>query len=1417
MQLDDYATDPLHPNQNPITDDDDNAAIESDSSLDEEESPLVLALDDLESRLVASLNEFKSHPGRASDPRSQTIHDELASILRPVVEVTSHLGPSTGRALANGYPHLLGVEMCVDEIYQRTVSELALPVILESAQSDVIPAKRAASLATFHTLYNEWRKGGSWLDGTTNAPAWSGPYGPGGAGSAAGGVPAIAAQESGRRTNLRSMRKAELLRRWVQGAIPNLAPGTFTSSSLDASAASRGVLSASAALKPCLKYMAERIGSADDAGALRLFLPVMRLIEGVLGRLFLEGARKNDGRDINNEKEGDALRSSCIKFLEIVVLCFSNKALPGAAGSQAARMKKDASQANDFSLEDLPPGHPIITRENLEEIGEYAFSTLRGLVLLGGQAEIDPNLLLAAAASSSVGNEFMGGGSSPFQQILSIIKPAALAFLKVESDAEKAGAESGDKDSFILDRSNIELGFGLSQKSYSLSINAVQMLATKRPVFFKESSICLARRTMDPPGGLSGDAEGLLTKAAVTGIRTHLRSSCLTLLRNFLSVTSGCWEALADALNASGMKAQADRALQASRQQLNLMKGGRAARNRAAIFYEWESADNTRQLKRQRDSDDAEARVRAAKIARGLGSGVQLPTSMVDACELVLLNLENLPPKRPPVSSTSQRKRPIDLDFVVDAVMSNGASLSVNENRWYDRDGGEAWTMEEGEVGEDGRRILSFSLSDKVLEAGVMAAESDELKDSVKAFADQSKLAASKAFSRVLFSASNARSEAVADMGKQLAARLAWTLSGVKPSIEIESAHSMAVKSVEGAMSKNDGKKKESAAELLSFVESHPLVSSCLTFDMTPNISSQAVHPKEDGGQPNSPASSLSLRVLNEAYVCSTDADDDERLHEKKYEQCLDVYVSTVVNACNMANKKPNDNERKRIANLAASALPHHLVSLPALTPSSLNLVGAMCDIDEISKKALIKSSKQTIAESAAAHAAKAAAEKRATAALLILRDVAFQRDAVRQSAIDCAVAIAAGRLPASQPIEDKALKLVMNVIYPKNADCANKVVESASKELEHAAIFSIENHEIISKANKANARKKEKSGHAIRSPLLPQSEEEKHALDRVRKPVVLFMALCVRRPEIIKIIMEMSCEEGADVLAKAVKTNMPKLAKAAAVKHGAANIALKVSDMASEAEIPLFLSFLDNIAPATEKSLPSQELIDACHEIQRKRLDANGDADPQFVIPVLSGMKREELVRKLPEFVKAKDDIFKSSLRRMSERLAKYALIFRIEPDQTETTLRGMSSCEVMVYLHQLDFNAVGLPQPRYLESIQLCLEDDNLFNDQVIQAALDHISGKFLEGEPLPLAYMRTVILTCSKHESLHSWICHVLLPRLVEGRVYNYKRQWEGWMRCAKSLENTGDHGVSSLEAIQKLPDEQLKLYRAKYPRK
>lgn len=432
MQIDDPQQQSLklkrqHSDSLHLIDDDDNAAIESDTSKtlddDEEDSPLLIALDDLESRVVTALNEFKSHSGRASNPATANIHDELSSVLRPVVEISSHTGPSTARALSASYPHILNVDLCVDEMYTRLNSELILPVILECAQSDLVPAKRSACLALFHTLHIEWQKAGSYLDSTTNAPSLAGPYGPGVTSTAIVSAPPYSASDANRRNQIRSMRKSELLRRWVQSALPNLAPGAYTSSSLDNSVASRGVLSASAALKPCLRYMAERIGNADDAGALRLFLPVMRMIAGVLGRLFLERVRGGAGggsggiaSTTGDDMASDSLRATCIKFLEIVILCFSNRAIPGAAaGSHAAlRMQKGGSKdANDFSLEDLPPGHPIITREGLEEIGEYCFSTLRGLVLLGGQAAIDPSLLVAATtAASSLGGEFVLFGLS---------------------------------------------------------------------------------------------------------------------------------------------------------------------------------------------------------------------------------------------------------------------------------------------------------------------------------------------------------------------------------------------------------------------------------------------------------------------------------------------------------------------------------------------------------------------------------------------------------------------------------------------------------------------------------------------------------------------------------------------------------------------------------------------------------------------------------------------------------------------------------------------------------------------------------------------------------------------------------------------------------------------------------------------
>jgi len=1039
----------------------------------------------------------------------------------------------------------------------------------------------------------------------------------------------------------------------------------------------------------------------------------------------------------------------------------------------------------DFALDDLPEGHPIITREALESIAEYAFTTLRGLALMGGQVKIDVNLLSDMMLTT--------GDGSPSSLVVSILKPAALAYLEIESTLPKLDAE--DSLDFELDRSGLDFDFLLSQKSYALTINAMSALAINRPIFFKESAVCLSRRAVQPPV-----EAGSLTASAVKAITSQLKSSCLTLLRNALSVTANAYEILQKALKKFDMEMQAEKALSMARQANSLKTAGRAARNRANIYYEWESSD-TRSSKRQRETDDALAKMRAAKAARGLGHGIQLPTSMSDGVELVLTNLEHLPTKRP-TGAAKSRKVPITLDFVVDAIMTNGASLMQEEGRWYDRDGGTAWFF-------DKESENHFTLGEKLYDTMELA-KSDPQGDEDSAankrrklFHSQCHRAASDAVARILTKASYNRSSSLANFGNQIAARLALTLKRVQPSAKHDSSFTMVRDSVSSVAGRLESKDKEL---LERFVDTYPLAAAGLALDATVNAEKNGLTETE---------ASLCGRILNETLPLSYNTSGGDNKEEEgnwKYDRGLDLFVASVVHAGEKANEKPSDVERKKAAARSADGLQRDSAKLPRLTHSSLLLISAMCDTEEITKKAAEaarKTSQDSIAASAAAHAAKIAAEKRATAALLILRDAAFQRDIpmTRKGAVECAVGVAAGRLPSSQSIQDKALKLVMNVLYAKNDLLAKYVVEAATSELATASKQAVDMYESV---QKANVEADNKADNVRKNPLVPHSEEEKQAMERMRKPAVLYMALCVRQPTIIESLFKLSCVEKADVLSKAVRANMSKLARAAATKHGAASIAIDVASMTGERETPMLLAFLENLAPA-----PDAGLIEACFNIQKLKLDSSGSKDPRFIIPVVSGMKRKELADHLPEFVSADDKIFLAALVRMSDRVGRQALLYRDELDEENPTLLGMTLCEQLVFLHKLDFAAAGIPQKRYLAAIKLCLEDIEVYNDRVLMSALDHMSGTFLTGsEKLPLAFMRTCILVCTKHESLHSWIAHVLLPRLVDGKIYDDPRQWEGWMRCAHMLEKSGESGVNAGEAIQKLPPEQLMQYKTKW---
>ena len=494
------------------------------------------------------------------------------------------------------------------------------------------------------------------------------------------------------------------------------------------------------------------------------------------------------------------------------------------------------------------------------------------------------------------------------------------------------------------------------------------MLASNRPTFFKDSAICLARRAMDPP---TSEDNGL-NKAQALTVKSHLRASCLTLLRNSLSITNDAADSLHTALcsESCNMTKQADKAMNMAKHAAHLKTAGRKVRNEAAIFYEWdqskgeEAEDSSR--KRKAAGHDALERLRMAKKARGLGNGIQLPTSMADACELILLNLSNLPSSRAAVTAKEKktqpdqkRKRKLTLDYLIDAIVSNGASLVTDESRWYQRDGGDAWMMDiatlvsEDEAAEPksvGAKkgnppSVSFSLDASTLDA---ASGTDEKKvtDEGKLYNKQCQVAAADAFERILSRTKSARGESIINFGNELAARLAWSMTKVEPSQDLKRLATV-------TDDEDDCQQK--------FCRSFPLVSSCLKYDLETFDDTMLSDSKN-----SDPSKSLSNSILNEAYINGI---CDEQ--GAQYNQALEFYISSILRSCKQADEKPNDSARKKIASAAATSLPQQLAVLPSLSSKALELTSALCDIDGITKKAVEasrKASNQNLAQAATVH-----------------------------------------------------------------------------------------------------------------------------------------------------------------------------------------------------------------------------------------------------------------------------------------------------------------------------------------------------------------------------------------------------------------------------------------------------------------
>lgn len=141
----------------------------------------------------------------------------------------------------------------------------------------------------------------------------------------------------------------------------------LSDTSSNSALATNAIISANSLFKLAMRCVGDCIMASEDQSATYLFNPLLNLTVTILSLLL----------NISNHETNDNLRSAAVKFTETVILRFSKK-------DQSGRKTGNAND-EDFNLEDVPDGHPTITRSSLENIGTWCFNCLRGWCRTGGQ------------------------------------------------------------------------------------------------------------------------------------------------------------------------------------------------------------------------------------------------------------------------------------------------------------------------------------------------------------------------------------------------------------------------------------------------------------------------------------------------------------------------------------------------------------------------------------------------------------------------------------------------------------------------------------------------------------------------------------------------------------------------------------------------------------------------------------------------------------------------------------------------------------------------------------------------------------------------------------------------------------------------------------------------------------------------
>ncbi|KAM6970016.1 symplekin [Aplochiton taeniatus] len=197
-----------------------------------------------------------------------------------------------------------------------------------------------------------------------------------------------------------------------------------------------------------------------------------------------------------------------------------------------------------------------------------------------------------------------------------------------------------------------------------------------------------------------------------------------------------------------------------------------------------------------------------------------------------------------------------------------------------------------------------------------------------------------------------------------------------------------------------------------------------------------------------------------------------------------------------------------------------------------------------------------------------------------------------------------------------------------------------------------------------------------------------------------------------------------------------------------------------------------------TDKVPPSPELVERVRDLYHKRVP-----DVRFLIPVINGLEKKEVIQALPKLIKLNPIVVKEVFNRL----------LGTQHSEGSSSLSPLTPGELLIALHNIDSTKCDMKS--IIKATNLCFGERNVYTSEVLAVVMQQL----MEQSPLPILLMRTVIQSLTMYPRLGGFVMNIL-SRLIVKQVWKYPKVWEGFVKCCQRTRPQSYSVLLQLPATQ-----------------